>query len=252
MEAAISPQRAKEQRTPRTSGESALQQLRGEAVTPRDCASPPETADDANEKEMRDALSAILGATTQFQEKVHSTVTQLEGCIAQASEARKQRKQVTSQSRRELRQRVIVLHGELKSTQKELDAERRARLERETKIGQLEERIAGLEAKIDRAAGWQVETAEELKRLGTEGLAKQERIAEENLSRIRAAKQELVSQELTAMRTSSKCVKCGAQPKQVVVLPCRHRSVCASCAEKLTVCPLCSRPIESRINVSDT
>jgi hypothetical protein len=207
---------SKSQRTPREA--SALAQARAsDMLSPRDVASPPEitTAEDVCDKEMHDALLAIRGALSVYEEKMLGAVAQLEGLVGSAADTRKQRRAATTQLRKDLRQKVVALHGELKATQRELDAERKARQD-------LEARVASAEQERDEAKA---------------------RAAE--LGRV-------VSQELAAIKLQSRCVKCGSNPKQVVLLPCRHRPLCALCAERATSCPVCSRPTESKISVFDS
>ncbi len=44
-----------------------------------------------------------------------------------------------------------------------------------------------------------------------------------------------------------KCVICCERDKSVVLLPCKHQSLCSECSEKVSECPLCKKPIQDRI-----
>ena len=45
------------------------------------------------------------------------------------------------------------------------------------------------------------------------------------------------------------CVVCMVNKKTVLLLPCKHVSVCKQCSWKLTECPSCRKPIEDRVRV---
>ena len=51
------------------------------------------------------------------------------------------------------------------------------------------------------------------------------------------------------------CVICMAEPRNVVVLPCRHMCLCIACADiyrvKSNKCPICRAPLRSLIKVND-
>jgi len=52
-----------------------------------------------------------------------------------------------------------------------------------------------------------------------------------------------------ALRPDSlQCIVCLEQDRSTIFLPCKHLACCASCADKVTVCPFDNRKIESRIN----
>lgn len=45
------------------------------------------------------------------------------------------------------------------------------------------------------------------------------------------------------------CCVCTDGPIEAVLLPCRHQQLCMTCAEALTLCPVCRASIESRLRV---
>eukprot|EP00767_Chilomastix_cuspidata_P002340 gnl/Chilomastix_cuspidata/2467.p1 GENE.gnl/Chilomastix_cuspidata/2467~~gnl/Chilomastix_cuspidata/2467.p1 ORF type:complete len:357 (+),score=106.80 gnl/Chilomastix_cuspidata/2467:49-1119(+) len=54
-----------------------------------------------------------------------------------------------------------------------------------------------------------------------------------------------IAEEELQRRESNMCSVCWAFDANTVLLPCRHVTVCATCAEKLQKCPLCRQPMES-------
>ena len=45
------------------------------------------------------------------------------------------------------------------------------------------------------------------------------------------------------------CVVCLARPREVVILPCRHLSLCAVCAAGVSMCPMCRGAVEETMLV---
>jgi len=45
------------------------------------------------------------------------------------------------------------------------------------------------------------------------------------------------------------CCVCAEQPSHVVLLPCRHKQLCGSCAGMVSRCPICRAPIRERVEV---
>ena len=45
------------------------------------------------------------------------------------------------------------------------------------------------------------------------------------------------------------CVVCLARPRAVVLLPCRHLSMCALCAADVPTCPMCRGAVEETMVV---
>ena len=45
------------------------------------------------------------------------------------------------------------------------------------------------------------------------------------------------------------CVVCLAHPRAVVLLPCRHLSLCALCAAGVSACPMCRGAVEETMVV---
>eukprot|EP00049_Salpingoeca_infusionum_P001591 m.49550 g.49550 ORF g.49550 m.49550 type:complete len:497 (-) comp11102_c0_seq1:322-1812(-) len=85
-------------------------------------------------------------------------------------------------------------------------------------------------------------TADDLKHL----------IAEQNavLQRMQAILLQKQEQELKEqMREASTCKVCMDQRANVALMPCRHATLCASCAHKVTQCPMCRQPVEDRIQL---
>jgi myosin heavy subunit len=72
-----------------------------------------------------------------------------------------------------------------------------------------------------------------------------------SLTQVEAEKEILVKNQLESQREQRLCVICCEMEKCVVLLPCRHMCLCASCSrdERLTQCPLCRDDIAHRINV---
>lgn len=72
-----------------------------------------------------------------------------------------------------------------------------------------------------------------------------------SLTQVEAKKEILVKNQLESQREQRLCVICCEMEKCVVLLPCRHMCLCASCSrdERLTQCPLCKDDIAHRINV---
>lgn len=44
------------------------------------------------------------------------------------------------------------------------------------------------------------------------------------------------------------CCVCLSNPKDTLLLPCKHLCACFGCSEHIIECPLCRKPIESKIN----
>ncbi|GMF28436.1 unnamed protein product [Phytophthora lilii] len=58
-------------------------------------------------------------------------------------------------------------------------------------------------------------------------------------AKYRAAMQNVHQKEL--------CIVCFTQPVAVVLLPCRHQALCASCAVRVTTCPIDRKDIEDKV-----
>ena len=48
----------------------------------------------------------------------------------------------------------------------------------------------------------------------------------------------------------SSCVVCLEHPRTVVLLPCRHLSMCAVCAADVSMCPMCRSAVGESIDTS--
>mmetsp|Transcript_38111 Transcript_38111/g.75975 ORF Transcript_38111/g.75975 Transcript_38111/m.75975 type:complete len:536 (-) Transcript_38111:159-1766(-) len=73
-----------------------------------------------------------------------------------------------------------------------------------------------------------------------------------SLQRVEAKKTALLRNRMVGNQNEQRmCVICQDSEKSVVLLPCRHMCVCASCSEhaQLTTCPLCRVAIAHKINV---
>merc|ERR1712196_178698 len=65
-----------------------------------------------------------------------------------------------------------------------------------------------------------------------------------------AARQEAAGNALRAMRSEiseahqlNTCCVCLDNPRSIVLQPCWHHVLCSSCAESLSICPICRTPI---------
>ena len=52
-----------------------------------------------------------------------------------------------------------------------------------------------------------------------------------------------------AAAESSLCVACRDKPRAVLILPCRHLSLCAACMQQVDRCPICRGAVEEEILV---
>ena len=55
-----------------------------------------------------------------------------------------------------------------------------------------------------------------------------------------------------AWNPTVECVVCMNHPKEVVLIPCAHRCMCASCANRVDRCPICRQVIDQRLQVFDS
>ena len=62
-----------------------------------------------------------------------------------------------------------------------------------------------------------------------------------------------IVRSLREERESHRCAVCLRAPRQVVLMPCRHAVLCASCTQHIERsscrCPLCRTPIESSVRI---
>ncbi len=49
--------------------------------------------------------------------------------------------------------------------------------------------------------------------------------------------------------TVAECVVCWEEPLRVVLVPCGHVCVCASCSSGLDVCPMCRRSAGTKLGL---
>ena len=45
------------------------------------------------------------------------------------------------------------------------------------------------------------------------------------------------------------CVVCFEEPREIALIPCGHRHLCAFCADKVTACPTCRKEVQGRLSV---
>lgn len=64
-------------------------------------------------------------------------------------------------------------------------------------------------------------------------------------------KDQIQSREESELKDTMSCCICLHHPKNIVLLPCRHLCVCATCGarEDLIRCPICRVEIRDKINV---
>lgn len=74
----------------------------------------------------------------------------------------------------------------------------------------------------------------------------------ENLKSLSAQVEAYHNQVEKELRDRALCVVCYTGHKEIVFYPCKHKSVCSACAEKLTECPICRKPIADKILPYDT
>ena len=74
-----------------------------------------------------------------------------------------------------------------------------------------------------------------------------ERACVELENKVKVYRDQLVEhhQELTT------CKVCLEAPKQVVLLPCKHRALCSGCATRIDSCPICRAKVEDKIECVD-
>jgi hypothetical protein len=58
-----------------------------------------------------------------------------------------------------------------------------------------------------------------------------------------------LTRQLEEEKEKQQCIICFNDECNCVLLPCRHQTLCSSCAEQVTDCPICRTAIEQRINV---
>jgi len=55
----------------------------------------------------------------------------------------------------------------------------------------------------------------------------------------------VIDWQLAPLETKVKCFSCKWRLRDAVLLPCKHRPTCATCAPKYSNCPVCSEPVTS-------
>jgi aryl carrier-like protein len=81
-----------------------------------------------------------------------------------------------------------------------------------------------------------VEELEELEKLLTRGM-----------DSVRAALRAKYRAAMEKRREEDLCVVCFEKPVAVVLLPCRHQALCASCAVRVTSCPIDRKDIQDKV-----
>ncbi|KAE9014988.1 hypothetical protein PF001_g7026 [Phytophthora fragariae] len=64
---------------------------------------------------------------------------------------------------------------------------------------------------------------------------------------IRAAIRAKYKAAIDQRREKELCIVCFAKPISVVLLPCRHQMLCATCALRVTTCPIDRKDIEDKV-----
>ncbi len=78
--------------------------------------------------------------------------------------------------------------------------------------------------------------------------AEQTRLAlTSTVEELRLAREEL--ERAFGGRTVAECVVCWEKPVRVVLVPCGHVCVCASCSSGLDVCPMCMRNANTKLEL---
>ena len=44
-----------------------------------------------------------------------------------------------------------------------------------------------------------------------------------------------------------KCILCDVEEVNVLFLPCAHHNMCMTCAEDVTMCPICGKSVKEKI-----
>ena len=45
------------------------------------------------------------------------------------------------------------------------------------------------------------------------------------------------------------CVACHSNPREEVLLPCSHCSLCRECSQKVSICPICRKEVSQRVRI---
>lgn len=83
----------------------------------------------------------------------------------------------------------------------------------------------------------------ELENIHHEGLRRVSQLRQEHMQK----ELELLRKEKEALQEKQMCIICTEKPCNCVLLPCRHSSMCSTCCDLLTRCPICRSEITKRI-----
>lgn len=83
----------------------------------------------------------------------------------------------------------------------------------------------------------------ELENLHHEGLRRVSQMRQEHMQK----ELEVLRREKEALQEKQMCIICTEKACNCVLLPCRHSSMCSSCCDLLTRCPICRSEITKRI-----
>ncbi len=121
------------------------------------------------------------------------------------------------------------------------------------KLSQLEERVRELEAELSEARSECTKYCEEVRILkGTSDRLSSMPLRElrEVLREVEAHASELRSRVVSRALSSGLCVACHERDRSVVLLPCKHLSLCGECSDSVkSKCPMCRERIESKLHV---
>jgi len=83
----------------------------------------------------------------------------------------------------------------------------------------------------------------ELENLHHAGLRRVSQMRQEHMQK----ELEVLRKEKEALQEKQMCIICTEKPCNCVLLPCRHSSMCSTCCDLLTRCPICRSEITKRI-----
>lgn len=195
-----------------------------------------------------------------LQQQVYKLITQIDSLKSKAFEAEEKHQQELS----ELRAVVELLSQKEQLHEKTIASDGQQPSESESK---LLARIQVLETKCKHLSGKELDSLEQ------QQLDELEKTTQETLRSISAAKvhlnvfirvvnvlihtqHSLLLKQVEALKKANdklleqqQCPICAERNIDTVLLPCRHRCICAACSKTLEKCPLCRQLIAERIEL---
>ncbi|EGZ26419.1 hypothetical protein PHYSODRAFT_484646 [Phytophthora sojae] len=141
-----------------------------------------------------------------------------------------------SQDKERLSFRIAELESQAKLTAEYHDSLKAIADDLRHKNAQLEARQSALRGKDEALALRSLDDLEELEAELARGM-----------DRVRAALRAKYRAAMDKQREKEQCVVCFAKPVSVVLLPCRHQVLCASCALRVTTCPIDRQDIKDKV-----